>query len=224
MKSKWVSGGAAADLFRAEREEQGIEWIAAGAAHLTGFAEPVEPLVREVLRIAGRSPFRGMSTPGGHIMSVTTTSCGAAGWVSDRQGYRYARHDPATGEPWPAIPAAFMALAVAAAAKAGHANFAPDACLINRYAPGAHMSLHQDRNERDFSQPIVSVSLGLPAVFLFGGLRRADRPKRLPLENGDVVVWGGPSRRVFHGVEPVREGNHPLTGGCRINLTFRKAL
>jgi alkylated DNA repair protein (DNA oxidative demethylase) len=145
-------------------------------------------------------------------------------WVSDRRGYRYAERDPASGQPWPAMPTAFMQLAQAAAQQAGFAPFAPDACLINRYAVGARMSLHQDRDERDLAAPIVSVSLGLPAVFLWGGATRAGRALRVPLRHGDVVVWGGVDRLRFHGVLPVAPGEHPATGECRINLTLRKAL
>jgi DNA oxidative demethylase len=152
------------------------------------------------------------------------TNCGQAGWVSDRSGYRYDAVDPDTGSPWPPIPVTFARLASAAAESAGFAGFTPDVCLINRYEPGAKLSLHQDKDEHDFSAPIVSVSLGLPAVFLWGGLRRADRPRRIRLESGDVVIWGGPSRLVYHGVAPLGEGEHPLTGRFRINLTFRKAL
>jgi alkylated DNA repair protein (DNA oxidative demethylase) len=171
-----------------------------------------------------QAPLRFMSTPGGYRMSVAMTNCGAAGWVTDRSGYRYDGIDPLSGCPWPAMPAAFADLASEAASRAGFGDFSPDACLINRYEPGARLSLHQDRNERDFEAPIVSVSLGLPAVFLFGGLKRSDRPRRVPLLHGDVVVWGGPARLNFHGVMPVKEGQHPLLGPYRVNLTFRKAL
>src|SRR5439155_13479333 len=157
-------------------------------------------------------------------MSVAITNCGRAGWVTDRSGYRYDPIDPFTSRPWPAMPAICRSLAVRAALAAGFDGFAPDACLVNRYEPGARLSLHQDRNERDFGQPIVSVSLGLSAVFLFGGQRRNDRPRRVRLESGDVVVWGGPARLTFHGVEPLEDGDDPLTGRCRINLTFLKAL
>src|SRR3989441_52300 len=169
------------------------------------------------------APFRHMVTPGGYRMSVAMTNCGAAGWVTDRTGYRYDSHDPQTGRPWPAMPDVFADLAAQAAARAGFDGFAPDACLINRYEPGARLSLHQDKNERDFSAPIVSVSLGLPAVFLLGGLRRADTPGRVPLVHGDVVVWGGPARLRYHGVLPLEAGHHLLMGGHRINLTFRRA-
>jgi DNA oxidative demethylase len=164
-----------------------------------------------------------MVTPSGHRMSVAMTNCGTAGWVTDRTGYRYDSHDPETGRRWPSMPDVFADLAAQAAARAGFDGFAPDACLINRYETGARLSLHQDKDERDFSAPIVSVSLGLPAVFLFGGLRRADSPRRVPLAHGDVVVWGGPARLLYHGVLPLEAGHHPLTGGHRINLTFRRA-
>jgi alkylated DNA repair protein (DNA oxidative demethylase) len=157
-------------------------------------------------------------------MSVAMTNSGRAGWVTDRSGYRYDAHDPTTGKPWPVMPDIFLSLARRAAAAGGFRGFEPDSCLINRYEPGARLTLHQDKNERDFSAPIVSVSLGLPAVFLFGGLRRNDRPRRLRLESGDIAVWGGPSRLVYHGVAPLADGDDPLTGRCRFNLTLRKAL
>ncbi len=157
-------------------------------------------------------------------MSVAMTNCGAAGWVSDKHGYRYDPVDPLTGAAWPPIPEAFLRVAKRAASEAGFEEFEPDVCLVNRYEPGARLTLHQDKDERDFTQPIVSVSLGLPAVFLFGTTTRKDRPQRVPMESGDVAVWGGPSRLAFHGIAALREGDHPLTGGCRINLTFRKAL
>jgi alkylated DNA repair protein (DNA oxidative demethylase) len=164
-----------------------------------------------------------MVTPGGFTMSVAMTNCGALGWVTDLTGYRYDSIDPLTGEPWPPMPASFFKLATLAAGKAGFSNFTPDACLVNRYEPGTRLSLHQDRNERDFRQPIVSVSLGLPASFLFGGLKRAQKTVRIPLIHGDVVVWGGPARLRYHGVSPLKDGEHPLLGCHRINLTFRKA-
>ncbi|MBN8873270.1 MAG: DNA oxidative demethylase AlkB [Rhodospirillales bacterium] len=193
-----------------------------GAVLLRGFADAAAllPLVQEV---AAAAPFRHLVTPGGHTMSVAMTNCGQLGWVSDRRGYRYAPQDPETGRPWPPMPAAFRALAESAAAAGGFPDFAPDACLVNRYQPGARLTLHQDRDEGDLGAPIVSVSIGLPAVFLWGGLRRADRPRRLRLESGDVVVWGGPSRLVFHGVDKLPDGDHPLTAGYRFNLTFRRA-
>jgi alkylated DNA repair protein (DNA oxidative demethylase) len=164
-----------------------------------------------------------MVTPGGHQMSVAMTNCGGLGWVTDRSGYRYDANDPEAGRPWPAMPRSFRELAKVAAAQAGFEGFSPDACLINRYQPGARMSLHQDKDEEDFAAPIVSVSLGLPATFLFGGLKRSDKPRRFRLEHGDIAVWGGPARLVFHGVAPLADGEHALLGRQRINLTFRKA-
>jgi len=191
---------------------------------LRGFARPFEADLIAALRdIAGRAPFRHMLTPGGHRMSVAMTNCGCFGWVTDRTGYRYDADDPETRRPWPAMPAPFCQLARQAAAQAGFHGFSPDACLINRYQPGARMSLHQDRDENDFGAPIVSVSLGLPATFLFGGLKRSDKPRRFRLQHGDVVVWGGPARLAFHGVAPLADGEHALMGRQRINLTFRKA-
>ncbi len=196
-----------------------------GAVLLRGFAAgDGASLLDAVAAIARLSPFRHMATRGGGRMSVATTSCGSVGWCSDRRGYRYDPLDPETGRPWPAMPTPLAALADAAAGAAGHGGFRPDTCLVNRYAPGARMGLHQDRDERDLSAPIVSVSLGLPAVFLWGGTARAERPRRLPLAHGDVVVWGGASRLVHHGVAVLRPGEHALAGGCRINLTFRRAL
>jgi DNA oxidative demethylase len=201
------------------------EAMADGAVLLRGFAKPFEADLIAALRdIVAQAPFRHMLTPGGHQMSVAMTNCGRAGWLTDRTGYRYDASDPETGQPWPAMPRSFLELAEKAADQAGFRGFSPDACLINRYQPGARMSLHQDRDEHDFGAPIVSVSLGLPAIFLFGGLKRSDRPRRFRLEHGDVVVWGGPARLVFHGVAPLADGEHPLLGRQRINLTFRKAL
>ena len=200
------------------------EAIAEGAVLLRGFAKPVEHELLAALReIVEQAPFRHMSTPGGHQMSVAMTNCGDAGWVTDRSGYRYDSADPKSGKPWPPMPSSFRALAAQAAAEAGFEGFAPDACLINHYAPSARMSLHQDRDEGDFGAPIVSVSLGLPAIFLFGGLQRGDKTQRYRLEHGDVVVWGGPTRLVFHGVAPLADGEHAMLGRQRINLTFRKA-
>ena len=198
--------------------------LAAGASLLCGFALAHEDaLVASVSEVIAAAPLRHMLTPGGFRMSVAMTNCGALGWISDAHGYRYDACDPDGGRPWPAMPFAFMELATQASARAGFAGFLPDACLVNRYDAGARLTLHQDRNERDFDAPIVSVSLGLPATFLFGGLRRAERPLRLPLRHGDVVVWGGPSRLRYHGVAAVKPGRHPRLGDCRINLTFRKA-
>lgn len=198
--------------------------MAEGAVLLRGFAKPAETGLFEALsEIEQQAPFRRMFTPGGHQMSVAMTNCGEAGWVTDSSGYRYDSADPESGKPWPAMPAVFRELAGSAAREAGFAGFAPDACLINRYEPGARMSLHQDRDEQDFAAPIVSVSLGLPATFLFGGPRRSDTPRRYRLAHGDVVVWGGPSRLFFHGIAPLAAGEHALLGRKRINLTFRKA-
>ena len=213
--------GGTLDLF--EDEERDVR-LAPGAMLLGGFALPFEAALLTALQdVVEVAPFRHLVTPGGHRMSVAMTNCGAFGWVSDRTGYRYDATDPESGRPWPAMPGVFSELAAQAAARAGFEGFAPDACLINRYEPGARLSLHQDRDERDLDAPIVSVSLGLPAVFLFGGLQRAGPPRRVPLAHGDVVVWGGPARLRYHGVMPLKEGRHPLMGGCRINLTFRKA-
>jgi len=196
-----------------------------GVALLRGFALPAAAdLVLDVQRVAAAAPFRHMTTPGGFRMSVEMTNCGAAGWTSDRKGYRYAALDPDSGLPWPSMPAAFLDLAQGAANAAGFPRFATDACLINRYVPGARMSLHQDRDERNLDAPIVSVSLGLPATFLFVGLTRGDRPQRVGLQHGDVVVWGGASRLNFHGVAPLADGSHPVVGRARINLTLRQAL
>ena len=177
-----------------------------------------------VQAVAAAAPFRQMRVPGGGTMSAAMTNCGRAGWVSDGGGYRYSRSDPETGQHWPAMPSLFAELAARAAEMAGFPDFAPDVCLINRYEPGARMGLHQDRDERDFSQPIVSLSFGMPAVFLWGGARRHDPVERITLNSGDVVVWGGAERLFFHGIAPVAKGAHPLTGACRINLTLRKAL
>jgi alkylated DNA repair protein (DNA oxidative demethylase) len=181
-------------------------------------------LIGAIGAIGAVSPFRRMVTPGGWEMSVAMTNCGAAGWVTDRCGYRYDAMDPMTGRPWPPLPRAFLVLAVEAAGAAGFSGFSPDACLVNRYVPGARLSLHQDRNENDFDQPIVSVSLGLPAIFLWGGMTRAESVRRIPLIHGDVVVWGGPDRLRFHGVNALAAGEHEMTGACRFNLTFRRAL
>ncbi|HEX4508130.1 MAG TPA: DNA oxidative demethylase AlkB [Alphaproteobacteria bacterium] len=206
-----------ADLFDEARQA-----LAEGAVLLRGFALDREAeLVCAVTEVAEAAPFRRMVTPGGFSMSVATTSCGQAGWVSDRTGYRYDPRDPESGRPWPAMPEVFADLAKRAAVEAGYPDFRPKSCLVNRYEPGTQLSLHQDRNERDFTQPIVSVSLGLPATFLFGGPKRADRPLRVPLVHGDVVVWGGPARLRFHGVAPLADGSHPLLGRRRINLTLR---
>lgn len=187
---------------------------------VTGLADE---LLAALDAIGATAPFRHMLTPGGQRMSVAMTSCGALGWITDRRGYRYVAADPESGRPWPALPAAFLQLAGAAAEAAGYRAFEPDACLINRYEPGTRLSLHRDEDERDLAAPVVSVSLGLPATFLFGGLRRTDPARRVALQHGDVVVWGGPSRLAYHGVAPLADGEHPRLGRLRINLTFRKA-
>lgn len=200
------------------------EQLGPGAVVLRGFATANGAAVlSEIERVTTQAPFRHMQTPGGFRMSVAMSNCGDFGWVSDTNGYRYAAADPASGLPWPALPASLRQLATDAAAAAGFAHFTPDACLINRYQPGAKMALHQDKDEADLSQPIVSLSLGLPAVFQFGGLRRAERASRITLTHGDVVVWGGPARLRYHGVLALAQGEHPLLGACRLNLTFRKA-
>jgi DNA oxidative demethylase len=199
--------------------------LAEGAFLLRGFVEEIDHiLLREIETVVAQAPFRHMITPGGYRMSVAMSNCGQLGWVSDRNGYRYATFDPQSGCAWPAMPATFLELAQRAAACAGFENFWPDACLINFYEPGARLSLHQDKDERDAGAPIVSVSLGLPAIFLFGGATRNIRSQRYHLEHGDVVVWGGPSRFNYHGIVPLADGRHPLLGSRRINLTFRKAL
>lgn len=202
-----------------------LERIGEDAVLLPGAASAQAPALLAALQmLIAQAPWRHMLTPGGLTMSVAMTNCGQVGWVSDRRGYRYDSLDPDSGRPWPRMPALLRRLAVRAAAMAGFAGFEPDACLVNRYAPGTRLSLHQDRNERDLTAPVVSVSLGLPAVFLFGGLRRADPAQRIALLHGDVVVWGGRQRLAFHGVTALADGEHALTGACRINLTFRKAL
>jgi alkylated DNA repair protein (DNA oxidative demethylase) len=200
------------------------EPMAEGAVLLRAFARSRDAdLIAALHDIVAQAPFRNMLTPGGHQMSVAMTNCGDLGWVTDRSGYRYDGTDPETGRPWPRMPTSFRELAGRAADRAGFEGFSPNACLINRYLPGARMSLHQDRNEQDFGAPIVSVSLGLCAIFLFGGLKRSDKASRFRLDHGDVVVWGGPARLAFHGVAPLADGDHALLGRQRINLTFRRA-
>lgn len=213
------------DLFeQPELAQTCREELCPGAAVLRSFAVREGSAILSALHgIAVQARFRHMITPGGFRMSVAMTNCGVYGWVTDRTGYRYDLEDPESGKPWPRMPAVFLKLARDAAASAGFKGFEPDACLVNRYDPGTRLTLHQDRNERDFGAPIVSVSLGVPAVFLFGGLRRSARCMRVALAHGDVVVWGGPARLRYHGVLPLKAGHHPLTGERRINLTFRKA-
>lgn len=223
------STGHTLDLFGPPHGDTGgglprPEPLADGTVLLRGWALADEALCLHALdAVMAQAPLRHMVTPGGHTMQVRTTSCGPLGWVSDRRGYRYAPLDPMSGQPWPALPEVFSRLAREAAAQAGFSGFEPDACLVNRYAPGTRLSLHQDRNERDFTQPVVSVSWGVPALFLLGGLSRSDRALRLTLRHGDVLVWGGPARLRFHGVMPVAPSHHPAFGPDRVNLTFRRA-
>ncbi len=213
------------DLFDLHSREGEKAALATDAVVLRRFACGIEgELLAALNAVIAVAPLRNMVTPGGYAMSVAMTNCGAAGWVTDRAGYRYTREDPISGNPWPPMPAIFASLATRAAAVAGFEDFLPDACLINRYAPGTKLSLHQDKNETDFTAPIVSVSLGLPARFLFGGLRRNDKVTRVELRHGDVVVWGRSARLAYHGVDTLKDGEHTLTGRCRFNLTFRKAL
>jgi alkylated DNA repair protein (DNA oxidative demethylase) len=210
------------DLFAADIAGTRTE-LAAQACVLHGFALAFEgALLASIETITGNAPFRHLVTPGGYVMQVAMTNCGRLGWVSDRRGYRYAGQDPQTGLPWPALPPVFLELAAQAAQTAGFDGYVPDACLINRYAPGTRLSLHQDRDEDDRVAPIVSVSLGLPATFLFGGFARGDNTVRVPLAHGDAVVWGGVDRMRFHGVLPIKPGRHAVLGEQRINLTFRK--
>ena len=214
------------DLFAAHAAAEPCRMpLAAGAVLLRGRALIRErELLTAIEEVVAAAPFRRMVTPGGFEMSVAMTNCGAAGWITDRSGYRYDRIDPASGLPWPPMPPVIRDLAQDAAAEAGFAGFVPDACLVNCYVPGARLSLHQDRDERDFGQPIVSVSLGLPAIFVFGGGKRRDATRRVPLAHGDIVVWGGPARLAHHGVLALKDGEHPALGRQRINLTLRKAL
>ncbi|MHC8407161.1 DNA oxidative demethylase AlkB [Pseudomonas sp. TMB3-21] len=214
------------DLFADAEPEQPPrhEKIGEQSYVLRGFALPwLERLLPALETVLTSAPFRQMITPGGFTMSAAMSSCGTWGWTTDRSGYRYSREDPQTGRSWPPMPEAFMQLAQAAAREAGFSDFLPDACLINRYIPGAKMSLHQDKDETSYAAPIVSVSLGLPAMFLFGGFERSDKSQRVPLLHGDIVVWGGVDRLRYHGVLPIKEGHHPRLGEQRINFTFRTA-
>jgi len=212
------------DLFEPDAGIELPQYLAPGAVLLRGFATAESAaLAADLRRVLARAPFRHMVTPGGLSMSVAMTNCGSYGWVSERTGYRYDAIDPESGKPWPPMPESFLKLAGEAAAAGGFPGFAPDACLINRYQAGAKLSLHQDKDEHDFGQPIVSVSLGVPATFLFGGAQRADKTRRVPVRHGDVLVWGGPARLNYHGVLPIRAAHHPFAGAHRINLTLRKA-
>jgi alkylated DNA repair protein (DNA oxidative demethylase) len=209
------------ELFAGASRDEGVT-LGPGITLLRRFADTsrLMPLVENV---SSMSPFRHLVTPGGQTMSVAMTNCGVVGWVSDRSGYRYSSQDPLTGRRWPSMPPEFHELALAAAARGGFRDFVPDACLVNRYSPGSRLTAHRDADEQNFAQPIVSVSLGLPASFAFYGLTRGGKGRSVALEDGDVLVWGGPSRLVYHAVRPVKPGNHPLTGGYRYNLTFRHA-
>lgn len=212
------------DLFESSSSEPWVEPLCEGAVVLRRFASAdASELLEAIEGVVEQAPFRQMQTPGGHTMSVAMTCCGSWGWVTDTRGYRYQQTDPRSGESWPLMPEVFRSLAAKAASAAGYSGFSPDACLVNRYEPGAKMGLHQDKDEEDFGQPIVSVSLGAPAVFQFGGDRRSDRPQRVPLEHGDVVVWGGSARLRYHGVLTLKQAQHSLTGTSRYNLTFRRA-
>ena len=214
------------DLFAGlEPQQASRQDMADGAVLMRGraLAQAYE-LIADIHRISSSAPFRHMVTPGGFSMSVAMTNCGTYGWVTDRRGYRYERQDPLTGENWSPMPESFLSLAVSAANEAGYPDFLPNACLINRYEPGAKMSLHQDKDEKDFSRPIVSVSLGLPVAFQFGGLQRTHPVTKYPLQHGDVVVWGGPSRLFYHGVLTLKNGVHEKAGPFRYNLTFRHAV
>ena len=213
-----------ADLFSEEPEAAQLA-IAPGAVLLRGFARDIDKaLLHAFEEVTAKAPLRHLVTPGGYTMSVAMSNCGPLGWVSDRSGYRYDAHGPLSGKPWPAMPALWLGLAQRTALEAGYPGFVPDACLINSYQPGAKLSLHQDRDEKDMAAPIVSVSLGLPAVFQFGTSSRKTRPQRFRLTHGDVVVWGGESRLAFHGIAPLADGAHALLGSRRINLTFRKTV
>jgi DNA oxidative demethylase len=205
-----------------EPQERSSEQLAEGIfVHRAFCADQAGMLLEEIAKIELATPSRHLVVPGGHTMSVAMTNTGTYGWTSDRSGYRYTTDDPVTGKAWLPLPDRFRSLAEEAAHLAGFSSFRPNACLINRYAVGARLSLHQDKDELDWTHPIVSVSLGLPATFLLGTLRRADTPRRIRIEHGDVMVWGGPARLIYHGVAPIRQGTHPLTGVMRINLTFR---
>jgi len=194
-----------------------------GTTFFHGMIVSEAPAILEQIRqISEIAPLRHLITPGGKKMSVAMSNCGTLGWVSDHAGYRYQASDPLTQKSWPAMPALFLALAQRAAERAGYSGFQPNVCLINRYDIGARMGLHQDRDERDLTAPIVSFSLGLPATFIWGGLQRTGPTRRFTVEHGDVLVWGGPDRLRFHGVAPLKPGHHPLTGELRFNITFRQ--
>ncbi|HEY2039336.1 MAG TPA: DNA oxidative demethylase AlkB [Edaphobacter sp.] len=212
------------DTLWPEPSHPGEEILSEGVTLVHAFCREEAPLLYDVIHsVETVSPFRQMVVPGGHTMSVAMTNTGSLGWTTDRTGYRYTALDPLTGHPWPAMDSSLLSLARRAAAAGGFPDFTPNSCLINRYSIGARLSLHQDKDEKDYAHSIVSVSLGLPATFLLGTLRRTDTPRRIRVEHGDVLVWGGPARLIYHGVAPVSAGSHPLTGPFRINLTFRRA-
>ncbi|MFT9256855.1 MAG: DNA oxidative demethylase AlkB [Acetobacter sp.] len=193
-----------------------------GALVLPGFITPeATHLLRIIEQVAAFAPFRQMATPGGGTMSAAMTGCGAAVWVTDHTGYRYTSHDPLTRQPWPAMPPLLAELGEQAAQAAGFTGFTPNTALLNRYAPGSRMGLHQDRDEGECSQPVVSFSLGRSAIFQWGGARRTDPVRTVILHHGDAVVWGGPARLFFHGIKPLGHETHPLTGDLRYNITLR---
>lgn len=198
------------------------EELEAGAVLLRQFATPqAATLLQTLHRLTRQAPFRHMRTPGGGTMSAAMASCGALGWVSSTQGYTYTPVDPASQQPWPAMPASFVSLAQDAAKAAGYAGFTPNACLLNRYQNDSHMGLHQDRDEGDTTHPIVSLSLGRTGLFMWGGQNRRDKIRTIALEHGDVLVWGGPARLHYHGIKGLGPNPHPLTEQTRYNITFR---
>lgn len=203
------------------------ESLADDVVLLRGRAAPTAPLVEAITMLAAAAPFRQLRTPGGGTMSVAMTNCGRWGWHSDARGYRYVDADPQTGRPWPAMPAAFLALAQAAAEEAGFGLFEPDACLVNRYAVGAQMGAHRDHDELDMRHPIVSVSIGLPAQFVWHGATRGGTPRRVELHDGDVLAWGRSARAGYHAVKRIAApdllGGGPGGEALRYNLTFRRA-
>ena len=229
-RMQWTRAGAEPawrDLFAIADNGQPATQVVAlapGAMLIRGVAAPqAENVFADLQRVLAAAPPRHMVTPGGFRMSVAMTNCGPRGWVSDVEGYRYDAIDPDSGQPWPALPASFVELAQRVGKEAGYGGFVPDACLVSQYGPGARLTLHQDRDEQDFGHPIVSISLGLPAVFLFGGLKRSEKVKRVALSHGDAVIWGGPARLRYHGVSALGDGLHPLVGRFRFNLSFRRA-
>ena len=211
------------DTLWSEPLQPSEEILSEGVTLLRAFcSDEAASLYKVIDAVADTAPFRQMVVPSGHTMSVAMTNTGALGWTTDRTGYRYRALDPLTGLPWPPMDSSLLSLARRAASAGGFPDFIPNSCLINRYSIGTRLSLHQDKDEKDYAHPIVSVSLGLPATFLLGTLRRSDTPRRIRVEHGDVLVWGGPARLIFHGVAPIATGSHPLTGPFRINLTFRR--